>query len=77
MAGVTVNIRQQLIKQFLSLYIFPMIATVAKMYNLQKCNTIPPQLLTVTLEKILNFFHFVLDFMNEKVYTMPVNHKGS
>ena len=47
------------------------------MYNLEKFNLLLRLLLTVTPEKFSSFFHFVLDFMNEKVYTMPVNHKGS
>ena len=47
------------------------------MYNPEKCNPLSRRLLNATLEKFLIFFHFVLDFMNEKVYTMPVNHKGS
>lgn len=27
------------------------------------------------MKEIFNTLHFVLDFMTERVYTMPVNHK--
>ena len=45
------------------------------MYNPEKCNPLSRRLLTVTLEKISSFFHFVLDFMREKVYTCSVIRK--
>ena len=45
------------------------------MYNLEKCNPMRRQLLNVTLENFLIFFHFCLDFMRERVYTMSVTTK--
>ena len=45
------------------------------MYNLEKCSLIPRQMLTVTLEKILIFFHFWLDFSGVWVYTSLVIRK--
>ena len=61
--GVTVNIHLHMFKRFLNLYIFGGVAIGWKMYNPEKCNPLPRRLLTVTPEKILNFFCiFVLTF---------------
>ena len=73
MVGVTVNICLRMFKQFWKLYILLNVMGAGKMYNLEKCSTIPRRMLTVTSEIFSLFSHVVLDFFIVLVYTCPVS----